>query len=30
VRAGLVVRMAVLYDVLTVAPVTAPAQAVVA
>ena len=30
VRAGLVVRMAVLYDVLTVAPVTAPAQAVMA
>jgi aspartate carbamoyltransferase catalytic subunit len=30
VRAGLVVRMAVLYDVLTVAPVTAPARAVVA
>ena len=30
VRAGLVVRMAVLYDVLTVAPVPAPAQAVVA
>jgi aspartate carbamoyltransferase catalytic subunit len=30
VRAGLVVRMAVLYDVLTVAPVTAPAQAVIA
>jgi aspartate carbamoyltransferase catalytic subunit len=30
VRAGLVVRMAVLYDVLTVAPVTAPAQVVVA
>ncbi len=30
VRAGLVVRMAVLYDVLTVAPVTASAQAVVA
>jgi aspartate carbamoyltransferase catalytic subunit len=30
VRAGLVVRMAVLYDVLTVAPVVAPAHAVVA
>jgi aspartate carbamoyltransferase catalytic subunit len=30
VRAGLVVRMAVLYDVLTVAPVTAPAEAVMA
>src|SRR5262245_32605711 len=30
VRAGLVVRMAVLYDILTVAPVTAPAEAVVA
>ncbi len=30
VRAGLVVRMAVLYDVLTVAPVAAPAEAVVA
>jgi aspartate carbamoyltransferase catalytic subunit len=30
VRAGLVVRMAVLYDVLTVAPVMAPAHAVVA
>jgi aspartate carbamoyltransferase catalytic subunit len=30
VRAGLVVRMAVLYDVLTVAPVAAPARAVVA
>jgi aspartate carbamoyltransferase catalytic subunit len=30
VRAGLVVRMAVLYDVLTVAPVAIPSQAVVA